>query len=763
MKKIIKTKGTPYEQNGKDLAIIDTFFKTKKPIMVGSQELKLAWENREQELEEPLSVKTEMDGYGEDMFNSDGSLNPDKFIIKKGIGNLSSFYEGYAGALKGLHIEDISEITNLNKCFYNLQNNSTPLTFENLTFDNLESFDNFIYGAKTGGITFKNCTFPKVKRLYYSFAGGYNGSGKVTIENLSFPEAEEATYIFDSNTTVNNNTIDLSEIHLPKVKTLSSLFRSMDAHITGFNSLNNSPLETLDNIFMFFEGTVDFTGWDTSKVKNFTSTFHCAETITAAQALSISYASAEDLTGCFYGFYDLKNLDLTKLKIPKAKNISGMFGGRSDVTSLDYSKLELPDTLEKAEELFVYLSGLTSFNLGQLKDMPLTSIKGWFKSCKALTSIDISDINISELKSMESLFEECINLEMVYLPEALSQPNKVESLKKMFYNCAKFPVGDLSSFDLANITDISYMFYGCSAITDINLNSNFTTKLTNVAYLARGTGIKTLDVTPIFNIDRTREWSLAGICADCTSLTDVIFPTETYKLKSISSMFKGCTSLENIDLRNADTIGIVSYAFQNCSSLKNIIFPSKEVTLSDNSLYFMFSGCASLPSIDLSCFRFTENPTDTPRLTYAFQDCTALTSIKFPKGIYKTTIRQDLDDVLSDCPNLEEIDLSFVHAPTHRTARIMANCTKLKKFIMPNVTRAEDSSSMYVSDSTTGCTSLELVDIRSLELTTSEAGTFFSSDIPTTCKIIVATQELKDYLINTKGFTNTVTKEEEEA
>jgi hypothetical protein len=762
MKKIIKTKGTPYEQNGKDLAIIDTFFKTKKPIMVGSKELKLAWENREQELEEPLSVKTEMDGYGEDMFNADGSLNPDKFIIKKGIGDLTSFYEGYTGALKGLHIEDISEITNLNRCFYGFKNASSTLTFENLTFDNLESLDYFLTNAKTNGIIIKNCSFPKVKRLYNTFSTAYNGSSKITIENLSFPELEEATYIFDSYTTINNGTIDLSEIHMPKIKKLSSLFRSMDDHITGFNSLNDTTLETLDNIFMYFEGTVDFTGWDTSKVKNFTSTFNGAKTITAAQALSISYASAEDLTNCFYNFYDLKNLDLTKLKIPKAKNISGMFGGRSDITSLDYSKLELPDTLEKAEELFIYLSGLTSFNLGQLKDMPLTSIKGWFKGCKALTSINIRDINISELKSMESLFEECTNLEMVYLPNAFSQPNKVESLKKMFYNCAKFPIGDLSSFDLANITDISYMFYGCEAITDINLNCNFTTKLTNVAYLAKGTGITTLDVTPIFNIDRTREWSLAGICSSCTSLTNVILPSEPYKLKSISSMFYGCTSIENIDLSNADTIGIVSYAFQGCSSLKNIIFPSKEITLSDNSLYFMFSGCSSLTSIDLSCFRFTENPTDTPRLTYAFQKCTALTSIKFPKGIYKTTIRQDLDDVLSDCPNLEEADLSFVYAPTYRTARIMANCTKLKKFIMPNVTRAEDSSSMYVSDSTKGCTSLELIDIRNLVLTTSEADSFFSADVPTTCKIIVATQEVKNYLINTKGFTNVFTKGEVE-
>ncbi len=770
MKKIIKTKGTPYEQNGKDLAIIDTFFKTKKPIMVGSKELKLAWENREQELEEPLSVKTEMDGYGEDMFNSDGSLNPDKFIIKKGIGDLSNFYAYYSGLLKGSHIEDVSEITKLDNAFYEYINHNADIVIENMSFDSLESISSFMTRAALNSLTFKNCKFPKLKKIYCLFYAGYVSSSfkgnQVYVENLDFPEVEELDSPFNDYAPINNNIIDMAEFNMPKLKKTRNLFYAVDANVLSMGSFNNYPLEDVTGIFYNYNGSVNLDTWDTSKIKIFAQAFQGAKNISTSALESLSYESAEDMNYCFYNNTNSNTLDLSKLNLPKVKDISYMLGYGTTRTSLDYSQLNLPETLEKADGAFAYMSALTSFNLGQLATLKLKSLKEWFIGCKALTTINIRNVDMSETTTLQGIFKNCENLEMVYLPDSLCYPNKIESLKEMFYGCKKFPVADLSPYDLANVKDISYMFSGCTAITSANLNSNLTTKLEKLSYLFQGTSISTIDLTPIFNIDITREWDLSAIFHGCTSLTNVVFPTEPYKLKTLYYMFYNCSSLENIDLSNAESIGSLYNAFYGCTSLKNIIWSSKELTLKDNNLYYAFQNCKALTSIDLSGFRFSENPEalhTAPRLTYAFYGCSSLTSVKFPKGIWSSTSAQDLDYIIRDCSNLEELDLSFVYAPMYRMSYIMTNCTKLKKFIMPNVTRASTASdSMPMTSATTGCTSLELIDIRNLKLTTSEANTFFSADIPKSCKIITLTQEVKDYLINTKGFTNVFTKEEVE-
>lgn len=47
MKKLIKTEGTEFEQNLKDLAIIETTDRAGKPVMIDSADLKEAFTNAE--------------------------------------------------------------------------------------------------------------------------------------------------------------------------------------------------------------------------------------------------------------------------------------------------------------------------------------------------------------------------------------------------------------------------------------------------------------------------------------------------------------------------------------------------------------------------------------------------------------------------------------------------------------------------------------------------------------------------------------------
>ena len=50
----------------------------------------------------------------------------------------------------------------------------------------------------------------------------------------------------------------------------------------------------------------------------------------------------------------------------------------------------------------------------------------------------------------------------------------------MFDECKKLPNLDLSSFDTANVTDMSYMFYECSSLPNLDLSSFDTGNVTDM-------------------------------------------------------------------------------------------------------------------------------------------------------------------------------------------------------------------------------------------------------------------------------------------
>ncbi len=80
----------------------------------------------------------------------------------------------------------------------------------------------------------------------------------------------------------------------------------------------------------------------------------------------------------------------------------------------------------------------------------------------------------------------------------------------------------------------------------------------------------------------------------------IIYIRERDKLTDMSYMFNGCESLKSIDISNFNTNNVtnMSYMFNECESLKSIDisnFNTNNVT----DMSFMFNGCESLNSIDL--------------------------------------------------------------------------------------------------------------------------------------------------------------------
>ena len=92
------------------------------------------------------------------------------------------------------------------------------------------------------------------------------------------------------------------------------------------------------------------------------------------------------------------------------------------------------------------------------------------------------------------------------------------------------------------------------------------------------------------NLERIENGAFWG----ASNLKTITFSDGGKRLKKIDSLaFKDCSSLESIDLSNAEITEIPVRAFENCTSLKSIKLPSTVTKIADNA----FAGCSNLEEI----------------------------------------------------------------------------------------------------------------------------------------------------------------------
>lgn len=190
----------------------------------------------------------------------------------------------------------------------------------------------------------------------------------------------------------------------------------------------------------------------------------------------------------------------------------------------------------------------------------VTTAKGLFQQCRALERADLSHLNLSNVTDAGYMFQCCIALKDVVLPELPS----VKNCSTMFESCTSLQSIVLPELPL--VTKCSYMFTYCTSLQSI-----------------------VLPELPLVT-------DCLGMFRNCTSLKSV----ELQSLQSVtkcSYMFASCTSLESIVLPEMPNAKDCSCMFQNCTSLQSIVLPAlPSVTNCMN----MFHTCNKLEALTLN-------------------------------------------------------------------------------------------------------------------------------------------------------------------
>lgn len=123
-------------------------------------------------------------------------------------------------------------------------------------------------------------------------------------------------------------------------------------------------------------------------------------------------------------------------------------------------------------------------------------------------------------------------------------------------------------------------FDGVSALTAVTIPSSVTSISNNVF---RGTRIRNVEVpSSVANIG-------ASVFQGCSALTSVTYNSSVYN----SSLFSGCTSMQQIDMPNI--VGISTSMFSRCFALTSVTIPDSCTTIGENA----FDSCKSLKNVTI--------------------------------------------------------------------------------------------------------------------------------------------------------------------
>ena len=459
------------------------------------------------------------------------------------------------------------------------------------------------------------------------------------------------------------------------------------------------------------------------------------ESITGLEYLNTS--EVEDMSNMFAGCSNLKSIDLSHFTTSKVKKMYATFW-RCGVTNLDVSTFDTSNVTDMGF-MFCLCGNLEDIDLSNFNTSKVTNMENMLSSC-GFKNLYLRNFDTRNVQSMSYMFSNCYYLESIDVSSF--NTSNVWKFYAMFYNCMSLKSLDVSNFDITSATNwdfyVDELFSKCNSLEYLSISSSMSQlassacnnvgtadnpctiiapegfdfgvdtsgsyfewksgyfKLGNQkeAYAWLSNDGKTLTfcydgkreerIGTTFNLN-TEEWVAPGWDegADVESnVSKVVFEpsfadvrpiythywfdgmsklTEieglnylnTSNVKRMAYMFNGCSSLSSLDLSNFDTSNVTDMEgmFKNCGSLKNLDLSSFD-TSHVGLMSFMFCNCYNLEDIELSSFDLS-NVTETH---FMFLNCRGLTSLDLSH--FDTSNVTSSSVMLSNCTSLTNLSIS---------------------------------------------------------------------------------------------------------
>ena len=354
-----------------------------------------------------------------------------------------------------------------------------------------------------------------------------------------------------------------------------------------------------------------------------------------------------------------ENAEYIKEALPNVTDCYDMMGsyslledkrdGCEALTSIDTTGWDTSNITDM-DGMFSNCNVLTSLDVSKFNTSKVTNMALMFAGCNKLTTMDVSKWNTSKVTDMFGIFEDCNVL--TSLDSSNWDTSKVTRMNYMFSRCNKLSSLDVSKWNTSNVTDMIGVFSFCYVLSSLDVSNWNTSKVTDMTQMFIGSySLTTLDVSKWNTSNVT---SMHGMFKNCNALTTLdVSKWDTSNVTDMDGMFDCCSKLATLDVSKWDTSNVTSmfFMFNSCNSLTNLNV-SKWNTSKVSDMRGMFTDCYKLTTLDVSKW-------DTSKVTnmaLMFADCYALATLDVSK--WNTSKVTNMSHIFDRCDKLTTIDIS---------------------------------------------------------------------------------------------------------
>ena len=357
-----------------------------------------------------------------------------------------------------------------------------------------------------------------------------------------------------------------------------------------------------------------------------------------------------DISDAFRNCPSLERIDMNAFRNCNITKLSTLFSSDTklkNITNIGNMNISKTDGISY---VFSNCSALTQLDLSNWDTSNIQYMIGTFSGCTNLTEINCSGWNTSKVYNMQAAFYNCKSLQT--LPVRDWDTRSVMYMDNAFAYCESLTNLDVSKWDTSKVVELTNVFYHCSSLTTLDVSKWKTTNVLRAENLfAVCEKLTSLDVSKWDTSNITTANAMFSACRALTSLD--VSKWNTSKMKNTTSMFASCTKLTSLDVSkwNTSSIGDLNSMFNTCSSLTNIDV-SRWNTSKVFNMSSVFARCESLTTVDVSNW----DTSNAINLAYIFSNCTSLTTIDVSR--WNTSKATNIAGIFAGCSKLTSVDVS---------------------------------------------------------------------------------------------------------
>ena len=372
-----------------------------------------------------------------------------------------------------------------------------------------------------------------------------------------------------------------------------------------------------------------------------------------------------------------------------------------------------------------------------------------FSDCSTLSSLDLSNFNTAIVTNMSYMFNGCSALSSLDLSNFNTAI--VSDMSLMFGGCSVLSSLDLSNFYTKEVRDMSYMFSRCSALTTIYASDKFVTSKVQSG-ISMFSACKNLKGTILNYKDSKTDHTYAN-CGTNGYFTPVFEYAEFDKGTGTLTFRRGLSKPKvayALNLEASDP-GWLTHK----DEIKEVVFDASFADARPTSCYKWFWYCTNLATIEGIENLNTENVTN---MGVMFCGCQKLSSLDLTN--FNTGNVTNMTGMFGYCNGLTSLDLtSFNTANVTDMGEMFVDCEGLTSLDLTSFNTANVTNMGHMFWYCNGLTSLDLTSFNTANVTymhfmfnnCSTLKTIYASDKFVTSKVqsgenmFSACRSLKDY------------------